>query len=67
MPAATHKLLSQLRDPQVWVSLLAALTLLGLGTGAFEPAEATAKPRPAAAATRAVADTMLASSATQKP
>jgi hypothetical protein len=41
MPAAApYKLLStRLRDPQSWVSLIAASTLIGLCAGVFEPAD----------------------------
>jgi hypothetical protein len=28
------------RDPQAWIAMLALITLLGLGTGSFEPTEA---------------------------
>ncbi|MEJ6004522.1 hypothetical protein WG899_03110 [Paucibacter sp. AS339] len=28
------------RDPQAWIAMLALVTLLGLGTGSFEPTEA---------------------------
>jgi hypothetical protein len=49
MPAANRKPLSaHLRDPQSWVSVIAATTLIGLFAGVFEPAGA-----PAAAAAAA--------------
>ena len=36
------KLLSQLKDPQVWVCAIAAFTLIGLSTGMLDPAEPAA-------------------------
>ncbi len=33
-------LLQRCRDPQAWIAGLALITLLGLGTGSFEPAAA---------------------------
>jgi len=52
MPAI--QLLRHLRDPQSWVCLLAASTFIGLGIGAFEPAD---QARPAVVAAAEPVDT----------
>jgi len=38
LPELLPKLLHLSRDPQAWIAGLALITLLGLGTGSFEPA-----------------------------
>ncbi|MCV2367152.1 hypothetical protein [Roseateles oligotrophus] len=39
-------LLSLSQDPQSWISMLAVLTLLGVGSGALESADRPSEPRP---------------------